>query len=315
MKLFGGLILASALVLGACGEETKKGDVEPLPLKSAKQELSYLMGAEHSNQLDQDPNRNNYDHKEMAKGFEEGLNNPESYNEQSIGVMKKLLGEDGAQFNKQYLKEGSNAIGKVLGATFHNSWTQINFMSSFDKKYLVYGFELGLKDQDTLIKEAIKTKTLGDFMAKVNVRITSEVNRVERVYFDEVKKKKGIQSLPQGLYLETIKAGTGVSPTISDDVKAHYVLMLTSGDTLQSSLGGEPVPFNLGGVIPGWSIGIPFMKKGGKYKLYVPQSMAYGANPPDQSIPPFSTLVFYVELIEVGKGGTLVKPDPMQGMQ
>lgn len=315
MKLFGGLILASTLVLGACGEETKKGDVEVLPLTSAKQELSYLIGADHAHQMDQDPNKANYDQNEMVKGFEQGLNNADSYNADSEKSLKNLLGVDGMQFNKQYLKEGSNAIGKFLGATFNRSWTDIKFMSSFDKKYLVYGFNLGLRDQDTLIKEEIKTKTLGDFMAKVNVRITSEVNRLERVFFDEVKKKKGIQELPQGLYMETIKAGTGVSPTISDDVKAHYVLMLTSGDTLQSSLGGEPVPFNLGGVIPGWSIGIPFMKKGGKYKLYVPQAMAYGANPPDQSIPPFSTLVFYVELLEVGKAGTLLKPEPMQGMQ
>ncbi len=315
MKFFGGLILAGSLILASCGEDTKKDGVETLPLNNAKQELSYLIGADHAHQMDQDPNKAKYDHTEMVKGFEQGLDNAESYNTESEKMLKNLLGVDGMQFNQQYLKQGSNAIGKFLGATFNKSWTDIKFMSSFDKKYLVYGFELGLKDQDTLISEAVKTKTLSDFMAKVNVRITSEVNRAERVYFDEVKKKKGIQSLPQGLYMETIKAGTGVSPTISDDVKAHYVLMLTSGDTLQSSLGGEPVPFNLGGVIPGWSIGIPFMKKGGKYKLYVPQAMAYGANPPDQSIPPFATLVFYVELIEVGKGGTLVKPEPMQGMQ
>jgi len=215
------------------------------------------------------------------------------------------------------LKEGSNAIGKFFGATFNKSWTDIKFLSEFDKKYLVYGFELGLKDQDTLIEETVKKKILGDFMAKVNTRITSEVDRVEKVFFDQVKAKKGIQELPQGLYMETLKAGTGASPTISDDVKAHYVLMNTNGDTLQSSLGREPVPFNLSGVVPGWSIGIPFMKTGGKYKLYVPQALGYGAQSPDPSlIPPFSTLVFYIELVQVGKAGTILKAQPqMQGMQ
>lgn len=319
MKLFGGIFLAAAVLLTSCGEDEKKGDVSVLPMKSAKQELSYLIGADHAHQLDKDPNKAKYDKKEMVAGFIEALDNPTSYNRESEDILMKFLGGNGGQptFNAQYVKEGSKAIGKFFGATFNKSWTDINFMSQFDKKYLAYGFELGLRDQDTLIEQKVKEKILSDFMTKVNTRVSAEVSRVEKAFFDEVRAKKGIQELPQGLYMETIKAGTGVSPTISDDVRAHYVLMNTKGDTLQSTLGSQPVPFNLGGVVPGWSIGIPFMKTGGKYKLYVPNAMAYGANSPDPSmIPPFSTLVFYIELVEVGKAGTLLKAQPqMQGMQ
>ena len=172
---------------------------------------------------------------------------------------------------------------------------------------MVYGFGLGLKKEDTLIKKELKETMLKDFMVKINTRVMAEVTKKETAYFNKVKQMASIKELPNGLYMETIKAGTGGSPTAASDVKAHYVLMNTEGDTLQSSLNAPQIPvFNLGGVIPGWTVGIPFMKKGGKYKLYVPQNMAYGKDSPDpNSIPPFATLVFYVELVDFGPIGTI----------
>ena len=301
-------LLALALVFTSCGDDKPEG-VEALPMTTQKHEISYLIGADHAHQLDQDPNFDKYDKAQLVEGFTAGLNDEKAFNQESEELLIKFLGQDQSQFNEQYVTDGSNAIGKFLGATFNKSWTDIGFMSEFDKKYVIYGFELGVNKQDTLIEEQIKQKLLSDFMVKVNTRITSEVNRKESVFFDMVKKRKGVQELAQGIYLETVKAGTGASPAISDGVLAHYVLMNANGDTIQSSLGGEPIGFNLGQVIPGWSIGIPQMKKGGKYKLYVPQAMGYGAQgTPDGSIPPFSTLQFYVELVDIGKAGTLAKP-------
>ncbi len=190
---------------------------------------------------------------------------------------------------------------------FKTSWTQAKSYNEFDKEYLVYGFSLGLKKEDTLIAKDLKATMLKDFMTKVNTRVMAEVTKKETAFFNKVKQIATIKELPNGLYMETIQAGTGGSPTATSDVKAHYVLMNTEGDTLQSSLNGPQIPvFNLGGVIPGWTVGIPFMKKGGKYKLYVPQNMAYGKDSPDpNTIPPFSTLVFYVELVDFGPMGSV----------
>ncbi len=297
-------IFTLLLIASACSES--KPTEEVLPLDSYKREISYLVGADHAQQIVQDPNFAKYNMKEVMSGFELGLKNPAVFDAACQENIQKLIGSDQRQFNMEYKDPASLSIGKLLGSVFKTGWERAKSFNEFDLKYISYGFSKALTKADTLIKPEIKQKMLTEFMTKVNNKVMVDINKAEKAYFEVIKMKSGIQSLPQGLYLETLTAGKGGSPISSDDVKAHYVLMSAQGDTIQSSLNGPEVPiFNLSGVIPGWTVGIPFMKKGGKYKLYVPQAMAYGANPPDQSIPQFATLVFYVELIDFGKAGSL----------
>lgn len=301
------IILASLLlaVTFACGDD--KDATKALPLNTPKQRISYLMGADNAGQLLQDPNFAKYDKDLILKGFEEGLTDEKSFDAACQTTIQNLLGPTQQEFNEKYVKDASLCIGKFIGGMFKTSWIQAKSYDEFDKEYLVYGFSLGLKKEDTLIAKDLKATMLKEFMTKVNTRVMAEVSKKETAFFNKVKQMAAIKELPNGLYMETIQAGTGGSPTATSDVKAHYVLMNTEGDTLQSSLNGPQIPvFNLGGVIPGWTIGIPFMKKGGKYKLYVPQNMAYGKDSPDpNTIPPFSTLVFYVELVDFGPMGTV----------
>jgi FKBP-type peptidyl-prolyl cis-trans isomerase FkpA/FKBP-type peptidyl-prolyl cis-trans isomerase FklB len=301
------IILASLLlaVTLACGDD--KDATKSLPLNTPKQRISYLMGADNAGQLLQDPNFAKYDKDQILKGFEEGLTDEKSFDAACQTTIQNLLGPSQQEFNEKYVKDASLCIGKFIGGMFKTSWTQAKSYNEFDKEYLVYGFSLGLKKEDTLIAKDLKATMLKDFMTKVNTRVMAEVTKKETAFFNKVKQIATIKELPNGLYMETIQAGTGGSPTATSDVKAHYVLMNTEGDTLQSSLNGPQIPvFNLGGVIPGWTVGIPFMKKGGKYKLYVPQNMAYGKDSPDpNTIPPFSTLVFYVELVDFGPMGSV----------
>jgi FKBP-type peptidyl-prolyl cis-trans isomerase FkpA/FKBP-type peptidyl-prolyl cis-trans isomerase FklB len=301
------IILASLLlaITFACGDDKEKGRV--LPLNTQKQQISYLMGADNAGQLLQDPNFAKYDKDQILKGFEQGLTDEKSFDAACQTTIQNLLGPTQQEFNQKYAKDASLCIGKFIGGMFKTSWKQAKSYDEFDKEYLVYGFELGLKKEDTLIAKDVKATMLKDFMTKINTRVMGEVTKKETAFFNKVKQMAAIKELPNGLYMETIQAGTGGSPTATSDVKAHYVLMNTEGDTLQSSLNGPQIPvFNLGSVIPGWTIGIPFMKKGGKYKLYVPQNMAYGKDSPDpNTIPPFSTLVFYVELVDFGPMGTV----------
>ncbi|MDR0801850.1 FKBP-type peptidyl-prolyl cis-trans isomerase [Fluviicola sp.] len=303
------VILASFLIAlnYACSNDSGKTAVEALPVNSPKQQISYLMGADNAGQVVQDPNFAKYDKAEILKGFKTGLDNAESFDAACQQSIQSLLGKTQQEFNEQYVKEASLCIGKFLGGMFKTSWEQAKSFDEFDKKYLIYGFQLGLNKADTLIKKEVKTAMMKDFMTKINNRVLAEVTKREDAFFAKVKAMKGIRELQNGIYLETIQAGNGANPTATSDVKAHYVLMNTDGDTLQSSLNNPQVPvFNLGAVIPGWTIGIPAMKKGGKYKLYVPQNMAYGRQSPDpNSIPPFATLVFYVDLIDFGPTGSM----------
>ena len=98
--------------------------------------------------------------------------------------------------------------------------------------------------------------------------------------------------------------GTGQEAQATDTVTAHYTgAVAATGIVFQSSLdGGQPIPFGLDQVIAGWTQGVPGMKVGGKRRLLIPASLAYGANPPQGSgIPANADLVFDIELVKIGR--------------
>lgn len=121
-------------------------------------------------------------------------------------------------------------------------------------------------------------------------------------YLADNKGKAGIQTTASGLQYEVIKEGTGAKPTATDMVKVHYEGKLINDTIFDSSMQrGEPAVFGVGQVIPGWTEGLQLMPVGSKYRFYIPQNLAYGANENNPQIPPFSTLVFDVELLSIEK--------------
>jgi FKBP-type peptidyl-prolyl cis-trans isomerase FklB len=112
-------------------------------------------------------------------------------------------------------------------------------------------------------------------------------------------KKANIKTTPSGLQYEVLKEGKGTRPTLQNTVKVHYHGTLITGKVFDSSVERkEPIEFPLGGVIKGWQEGVALMTPGSKYKLYIPHELGYGGQNAGQ-IPPFSTLIFEVELLEV----------------
>lgn len=113
-------------------------------------------------------------------------------------------------------------------------------------------------------------------------------------------KRAGVKTTNTGLQYEVLLEGTGKSPKATDNVKCHYEGTFINGDIFDSSIRrGEPAVFPLNGVIRGWTEGLQLMKEGAKYRFFIPYDLAYGANGAGASIPPYSTLIFDVELIEV----------------
>jgi FKBP-type peptidyl-prolyl cis-trans isomerase len=107
-----------------------------------------------------------------------------------------------------------------------------------------------------------------------------------------------VQATGSGLLYEVITEGTGEKPLASNEVTVHYTGTLIDGTKFDSSYDrGEPVSFPLGNVIPGWTEGLQLMSVGSKYKLYIPYHLGYGEQGAGQAIPPYSTLIFEVELI------------------
>ncbi|MBO4905447.1 MAG: FKBP-type peptidyl-prolyl cis-trans isomerase [Bacteroidaceae bacterium] len=113
-------------------------------------------------------------------------------------------------------------------------------------------------------------------------------------------KKEGVVTTKSGLQYEVINEGTGRNPKATDQVRCHYEGRLIDGSVFDSSYKrGEPADFPLNGVIPGWTEGVQLMKEGAKYRFYIPYLLGYGERGAGSSIPPYSTLIFDVELIKV----------------
>ncbi|MEA4937507.1 MAG: FKBP-type peptidyl-prolyl cis-trans isomerase [Paludibacter sp.] len=120
-------------------------------------------------------------------------------------------------------------------------------------------------------------------------------------FLAENAKKPGVVTTASGLQYEVIVAGKGAKPLATDRVKVHYHGTLIDGTVFDSSVErGEPAEFGVNQVIKGWVEGLQLMPVGSKYKFFIPQQLAYGAQAQGK-INPFSTLVFEVELIAIVK--------------
>ena len=112
--------------------------------------------------------------------------------------------------------------------------------------------------------------------------------------------QEGVVVLPSGLQYKVLAEGQGKKPKATDKVKCHYAGTLLNGVQFDSSYDrGEPAVFGLNQVIAGWTEGVQLMSEGSKYEFYIPYNLAYGEHGAPGAIPPYATLKFVVELLEV----------------
>ncbi len=160
------------------------------------------------------------------------------------------------------------------------------------------GFVNGMYDYDT----QFDSRTAGEYIENTMTQIKyGEAIAAGKKFLEENKLKEGVITTESGLQYEVIKMGKGAKPTATDKVKVHYHGTLTDGTVFDSSVDrGEPITFALNQVIPGWTEGVQLMPVGSKFRFYVPQELGYGARQAG-SIPPYSTLIFEVELLGIEK--------------
>lgn len=204
-----------------------------------------------------------------------------------------------------------------------NGWTLVTEYMNVGGKYtlflpydLAYG-EKGLMNQNSsgyvvqpfstviISSQVIEQEELHAFAKKRGAKI-----------IEDAKKLPNTKVGKSGYVLQVLEEGTGDKVAPGSDVQAHYILTNSSGDVVENSyMGaqqGRPAPaFSLNGVIQGWQDAVPEMRKGGRYKLYLPYNIAYG-EAGSRSIPPYEALTFEMEILDYGKPGTLTQQQQPQ---
>ena len=144
--------------------------------------------------------------------------------------------------------------------------------------------------------ELIKT-----YLEEANTAAYGENKQKGIDFLNENKERSEVQTTESGLQYEVMVAGEGDSPKSTDTVTVHYHGTLIDGTVFDSSVERDsPASFGVHQVIPGWTEALQLMNVGSKYRLYIPQELAYGANPhPGGPIKPFEALIFDVELISI----------------
>jgi FKBP-type peptidyl-prolyl cis-trans isomerase FklB len=193
--------------------------------------------------------------------------------------------------NYNALKTDSLSLNPIIVAkAMLDGKNNSSVMSDADARAFIMAF-LNKREAANAAKKAVLDKeTFKDYIAQ------------NEAYLATNKAKAGVTTTASGLQYEVIKLGKGPKPTPESTVKVHYVGTLIDGTEFDSSVKrNEPAQFPVSGVIPGWTEALQLMPVGSKFKICLPQSIAYGAQGAGEIIKPYSTLVFEVELLEIVK--------------
>ena len=201
------------------------------------------------------------------------------------------------------LQNFQDSVAYYMGVTIAESIKKdpVAYDNYFEKKVFLEGFQEALKDS-SLISEKEGRAVMIKFNEELSeLKEEARKQRVEaqKEYLAENATKEGIITTESGLQYEIIRAGTGATPEASDKVEVNYEGKLIAGTVFDSSYErGKPITFGVGQVIKGWTEVLQLMKEGAKYRAYIPADLAYGDRDMGE-IPPASTLIFDIELLEV----------------
>ena len=206
----------------------------------------------------------------------------------------------------------SYAVGLSMSGQLKSNFSEVN------KSILAQGIRNGLDSTNLLIDAKDMQEILSGYFKKKQQVQTEEqqaaASKAAEAKFGENKKagedfleanksKKGVKTTESGIQYIVLKEGSGEKPAgPMTKVKVHYHGTNIEGNIFDSSVDrGTPATFGLNQVIKGWTEGVQLMNEGAKYKFFIPQELAYGAQQKGENIKPFSTLIFEIELLEVLK--------------
>lgn len=276
----------AAATLASCG-----GNAPTASLKSDIDTLSYAIGMAQTqglnNYLAQAKGVDTTYIAEFIKGVTDGANAGDDKKKAAYyaGV------EIGQQIQGQMLK-GINM--SIFGDDSTKTISLNNLLAGFISAIAQKDMKMTVREADSTANamvEVIKARTME---AKYG-----DNKKKGEDFLAENAKKEGVVTLPSGVQYKILKAGNGAMPADTNKVVVNYEGKLIDGTVFDSSIErGQPATFGVGQVIKGWQEALKLMPKGSEWELYIPQDQAYGSRETG-NIPPFSTLIFKVELVDI----------------
>lgn len=279
---------ALSVLMTGCGNGTPKAN-----LQSDVDSLFYCIGITQSyglkNYLATSMGVDTTNMDEFFKGFTEGIKAGESKKNQAYYF--------GLQIGQQM---SSRLIAGVNREIFGEDSTKYVSADNF-----VAGFVAGAMEQDTAMTvekadEYAKTR-MSAIKAKQMEQTYGPNKKAGEEFMAEIAKKEGVKQLENsGVYYEVLAEGNGKIPADTSLVKVKYEGTLIDGTVFDGNMESEnPISFRCNNVIPGWTMALTHMPAGSKWKVYIPQDMAYGEREADDKIKPFSALIFTIDLVSV----------------
>ena len=276
----------AAVTLTSCGGAgTPKAN-----LKSDVDSLSYALGVSLADQLQE---YNMLDQMGVDSAF---------VAEFLKGVNEAANAKDDKKKQAYYagLQIGSDLNSRII-PNMERQFFEGDSTLSISRNNLLAAFFAVLKDKNAVMTSEDAQTLADNFQQKMKEAKFAEQKAEGEKFLAENKTKEGVQTTASGLQYKILKEGTGAIPTESDKVKVHYEGKLIDGTVFDSSLErGEPISFPVTGVIKGWTEALQMMPVGSEWELYIPQDLAYGDREAG-SIPPYSTLIFKVQLLDIEK--------------
>lgn len=302
-------LMGSLMAQEPTADSTQKATKAPSQATIIK-EFSYSYGYSFAKDLKEKSsfNANEMIAKEVLKGLKEGLKGDTSMLAETNKHLEERLNTETPDTTDEAGKKTAYHLG-------YNAIANMMVMLELPKSDFHYGcIKKGYTDftkgKDAKFTEEERNDKLNAYFQEKQALMQEKVQakRKEEAaqnlalgqkFLAENAKKEGIKTTASGLQYQVIKEGEGERPTLESRVVTHYTGTLMDGKVFDSSIErGQPATFPLNAVIQGWQEGIPLMKKGSRYRLFVPAVLGYGENSP-ASIPPNSVLIFDVELIDV----------------
>ncbi|TDQ07655.1 FKBP-type peptidyl-prolyl cis-trans isomerase [Pedobacter metabolipauper] len=196
---------------------------------------------------------------------------------------------------KSTLDSASYSLGLTMaGRMKSDGLTTLNY------PLLMRGLQDALESKTPLLNEERGQQAINNLFGGIAKQKFAPNIAEGKTFLENNKKQAGVKVTASGIQYVVLAEGTGIKPVATDTVLVHYKGTLLNGKQFDSSYDrGEPLSLPLNRVITGWTEGMQLMSTGSKYKFFIPYNLAYGERGAGADIPPYSTLIFEIELLKV----------------